>query len=260
MPRPKAAAATKKKTQRATRYGFVSDIHSNLVALKTVIAAIDEMGVDQIVCLGDIVGYGPNPNECIDLLRRRRCTAIMGNHDEAIVDPSADESFNDLARAAIEWTRHALTPENTAYLAALPDSIEFDDFAIIHGAPGYRFAYLVDAAGAAEAFRHVMRPLTFVGHTHVAEVYLQNAARRTFHERLPNGGRIAIEPEFRYIVNPGSVGQPRDYNPLASFAVYDQVKRTVDVRRVEYDIARVRRLIDEAQLPEFLGARLELGA
>jgi len=242
------------------RYGLVSDIHSNLPALESVVVALDDLGIDQLVCLGDIVGYGPNPNECVELLRRRHCASIMGNHDEAIVDESADESFNELAREAIRWTRATLSAENKAYLASLPDSVEFDDFAVIHGAPAFRFAYIMDAAGASEAFRHVERPLTFVGHTHVAEVYFQNEADRTFHNRLPNGGKIAIEPEFRYIVNPGSVGQPRDHNPHASFAIYDRSGHFVDVRRVAYDVARVRRLIEDARLPAPLGARLEVGA
>jgi len=241
------------------RYGILSDVHSNLPALTTVLDALDEAGAEELVCLGDIVGYGPNPNECVTMLRKRRAVTVIGNHDEAASKASGDEDFNPIARLAIEWTRSALSADNVSFLASLPDTALFDDFAVVHGAPEHRFAYILDAAGARHAFQHVKKPLTFVGHSHVAEVYYQDERGRTYHDRLLHGGLIAIEPEYRYIVNPGSVGQPRDRNPQASFALYDSEARSIDVRRVTYDIASVRRRIEAAHLPSELGARLETG-
>ena len=221
--------------------------------------ALDEAGAEELVCLGDIVGYGPDPNECVTMLRKRRAVTVIGNHDEAASKASGDEDFNPIARLAIEWTRSALSADNVSFLASLPDTALFDDFAVVHGAPEHRFAYILDAAGARHAFQHVKKPLTFVGHSHVAEVYYQDERGRTYHDRLLHGGLIAIRPEYRYIVNPGSVGQPRDRNPQASFALYDSEARSIDVRRVTYDIASVRRRIEAAHLPSELGARLETG-
>ena len=241
------------------RYGILSDVHSNLPALQTVIDALDEAQIDATICLGDVVGYGPNPNECVELLRERDAVIVMGNHDEAAAKPGGDENFNPLAQAAIEWTRAALSADNAAYLAGLPDTKQFDDFAIVHGAPGDRFAYILDAAGARHAFQDAKKPLTFVGHSHVAEVYYQDEDGRTFHDRLMHGGLITVDSGYRYIVNPGSVGQPRDRNPQASFALYDNGERTIDVRRVTYDIGTVQRRIEAVNLPWQLGARLATG-
>jgi diadenosine tetraphosphatase ApaH/serine/threonine PP2A family protein phosphatase len=242
------------------RYGIVSDVHSNHEALKAVIQELDEIGIDRLLCLGDIVGYGPNPNECCDLLRARECLAISGNHDEAAVSGSGANFFNSVAREALVWTQGELTAENRHYLSQLPRERQFDGFDIVHGSPAQAFDYIMDVRDAKLAFESVSKPLTFVGHSHVAEVYYQDAAGGTFQQKLAHGGRIEVLPEYRYIINVGSVGQPRDRNPQASFAFYDDGARAVEIRRVQYDIKGVQERILRARLPRQLGERLALGA
>jgi len=254
------------------RYGIVSDIHSNLDALEAVVQELDGLGMEQLVCLGDIVGYGPNPNECCELLQSRNCIAIAGNHDEAAVQSAGAERFNALAAEAIEWTREQLSKKNRAYLRGLPREHAFPSFEIVHGAPEAHFDYILGVTDARGAFERVRKPLTFIGHTHVAEVYFQErrakngeagagerARGRTFHQRLSRGGRIEVTERFRYIVNPGSVGQPRDRNPQASFAWYDEAASEIEIRRVTYDVMRVRERMESAQLPRELAERLSLG-
>jgi predicted phosphodiesterase len=241
------------------RYGVLSDIHSNVDALASVLRELDGLDIDTLVCLGDIVGYGPNPNEACDVLRQRGCVAIAGNHDEAAVTTTDADSFNSLARKAIVWTRDQLSESNRQYLASLPREYRFDTFAIVHGAPGSPFDYIQTVADAEAAFERVSAPLTFVGHTHVAEVYYQDGSGRTYHQRLAAGGRIEIADGYRYIINPGSVGQPRDRNPQASFASFDDAARLVEIRRVTYDVMRVRERMQDADLPAQLGDRLAIG-
>jgi len=241
------------------RYAILSDIHSNADALSAVLRELDGLDMDVLVCLGDIVGYGPSPNETCDLLRERGCIAIAGNHDEAAVSTDEADSFNSLARAAIAWTRAELTPSNREYLRSLPREYRFDSFAIVHGAPTFHFAYIQDIADAQAAFERVTMPVTFIGHTHVAEVYYRDESGRTFHQKLSSGGRIDVTPQYRYIVNPGSVGQPRDRNPQASFAYFDDEAGYIEVRRVTYDVMRVRERMERAKLPAQLGDRLSLG-
>ena len=241
------------------RYGILSDIHSNFDALTAVVRELDGLGMDALVCLGDIVGYGPSPNECCDLLRARGCISIAGNHDEAAVLPGEAESFNALARTAIAWTRNELSESNREYLRSLPREHRFDSFVIVHGAPTFHFEYILNVIDAQSAFERITAPVTFIGHTHVAEVFYQDEQRRTFHQKLSGGGRIEVEPQYRYIINPGSVGQPRDRNPQASFAYFDDTAGVIEVRRVTYDVMRVRELMEQANLPSQLGDRLSVG-
>jgi diadenosine tetraphosphatase ApaH/serine/threonine PP2A family protein phosphatase len=241
------------------RYAIISDVHSNIEALKAVLAELDSLGFDRLLCLGDIVGYGPNPNECCALLIKRDCLAIAGNHDEAAAHDSGIDYFSPLAREALEWNKAALTPENIAYLAELPRERHFEDFDIVHGSPVHHFEYILDAVDAQQAFARTQTPVIFVGHSHIAEVYFQDPSGTTHQQRLLHGGRIDIAPEFRYIINPGSVGQPRDRNPQAAFALYDTEERVVDVRRVTYDVHAVQGRIDSARLPSQLGERLGIG-
>jgi len=241
------------------RYGIISDVHSNIEALRAVLAELDTLGFDELVCLGDIVGYGPSPNECCDLLLERKCVSIAGNHDEAAAKESGIDYFSPLAREALEWNRAALRPEHLDYLSTLPRVRSFEGFDIVHGAPVYHFDYILDVIDAQAAFERTGAELTFVGHSHIAEVYYQDQAGRTYQQRLQHGGRVDITPEFRYIVNPGSVGQPRDRNPQAAFAIIDVGERFVDVRRVSYDVRSVQERIERAHLPPQLGERLSIG-
>lgn len=241
------------------RYGIISDVHSNIEALDAVFGAFDASEIDELVCLGDIVGYGPSPNECCAALVDRGVVSIAGNHDEAAAKDFGLEYFSPLAREALEWNKAALTSGHLEFLAALPRERRFERFDIVHGAPVYHFEYILDALDAEAAFSRTDAKVTFVGHTHIAEVYYQDGSGRTYQQRLPAGGRIEIAQGFRYIVNPGSVGQPRDRNPQAAYAVYDTEAGHVDVMRVAYDLAGVQRRIERAGLPVQLGERLAVG-
>ena len=241
------------------RYGIISDVHSNIEALTAVLAALDSIGIDELICLGDIVGYGPSPNECCTLLRERGCLSIAGNHDEAAASSYGLEYFSPLAREALEWNRAALTRDHLDFLDTLPREMHFDGFDIVHGAPVYHFDYILDVVDAQAAFSRTQASLTFVGHSHIAEVYYQDSGGRTYQQRLMHGGRVDIAPEYRYIVNPGSVGQPRDRNPQAAFALIDTGQGFVDVRRVTYDVRGVQERIERTRLPSQLGERLSIG-
>jgi predicted phosphodiesterase len=250
------------------RFGIVSDIHSNLEALDAVLSEIAAANVDALLCLGDIVGYGPNPNECCDRLRDRKCIAIAGNHDEAAVTGAGADFFNPVAREAIVWTQETLSPANRDYLKTLSRDLRFDGaaagdliggFALVHGAPVFHFDYILDVTDAQRAFERVEAPLTFIGHTHVAEVYYQDLEGRAFQQKLLHGGRIDLVPSYRYLINPGSVGQPRDHNPQASYAVLDTAANSVEVRRVSYDVGVVQERIEQEHLPAQLGTRLTTG-
>jgi predicted phosphodiesterase len=250
------------------RFGIVSDIHANLEAFDAVLGEIDAAEVDALLCLGDIVGYGPNPNECCDRLRERNCIAVAGNHDEAAVTGAGADFFNPVAREALEWTQGILTPRNIDYLKTLPRDRRFDGpaagglaggFALVHGAPVFHFDYVLDVLDAQRAFERIEAPLTFIGHTHVAEVYYQDVEGRAFQQKLLHGGRIDLVPSFRYLINPGSVGQPRDHNPQASFALLDTSVNAVEVRRVSYDVSVVQERIEHVHLPAQLGTRLATG-
>jgi diadenosine tetraphosphatase ApaH/serine/threonine PP2A family protein phosphatase len=205
------------------------------------------------------VGYGPSPNECCELLRARNCISIAGNHDEAAAIGAGLDRFNPVAREALIWTQDELTDQNRAYLEALPRERTIGDFALVHGSPVRHFDYIMGTGDAEQALELAVKPLTFVGHSHVAEVYYRGPTGRTKREPLQHGGRIDIVPEYRYIVNVGSVGQPRDRNPQASFGCYDSDAATVEVRRVTYDVEGVRARMAEASLPRILRERLAAG-
>jgi diadenosine tetraphosphatase ApaH/serine/threonine PP2A family protein phosphatase len=239
------------------RYAVVSDVHSNIEALDAVFASLRDD--DALLCLGDIVGYGPNPNECVEKIRARATATVLGNHDVAAIDNFGLAYFNPAAREAMKWTQSVLAPENLAWLDSLGYEFRMPDFLLVHGAPVNYFEYILDKAAAARAFAGTDAPLIFIGHTHIAEVYAQKQDGAIEHAHLQQGGEIALEDGVRYLVNVGSVGQPRDLNPRASFGFYDSAARTVTISRVEYPIARVQEKIASAHLPDALARRLLVG-
>jgi len=239
------------------RYAVVSDVHSNIEALEAVFASLRDD--DAVLCLGDIVGYGPNPNECVESIRARATATVLGNHDVAAIDNFGLAYFNPAAREAMKWTQRVLTPENLAWLDGLGYEFRMPEFLLVHGAPVNYFEYVLDKAAAARAFDATDAPLIFIGHTHIAEVYARRPDGSIDHAHLQQGGEIELDEGVRYLINVGSVGQPRDLNPRASFGFYDAVARTVTIERVEYPIARVQAKIASAQLPEALAQRLLVG-
>jgi predicted phosphodiesterase len=239
------------------RYAILSDVHGNIESLQRAIALTDES--DHILCLGDIVGYGPNPNECVELLRNRAKHAVLGNHDLAALENFGVEYFNDAARAAIAWTQGVLTEDNRAWLNGLSYEIRYPDFLMVHGAPVDYFEYILDKRTAAKAFALTDAPLIFIGHTHIAEYWVQEPDGTIGHKHMQHGGELIFAEGCRYIIDVGSIGQPRDLNPEASFVFYDAQKRAVEWVRYPYPIGEVQHKIHEAHLPDYLAMRLESG-
>lgn len=239
------------------KYAIVSDVHSNIEALTAVLERVDSQ--DGLLCLGDIVGYGPNPNECVAAIRERATASVLGNHDVAAVDGHGLEYFNPLALEAMQFTRRVLHPEHRAWLDGLGYELRKPDYLMVHGAPVTYFTYILDKAAAGVAFHATDAPIIFVGHTHIAEYYTLAADGNLEHRHMQQGGIVRLEPGVRYLINVGSVGQPRDLNPDASFAFYDDAARTIAWERIAYPIERVQEKIEHEHLPEMLATRLTVG-
>ena len=239
------------------RYAVVSDIHGNLDSLDVAFAMLRPD--DAVLCLGDIVGYGPQPNECVERIRARATATVLGNHDVAAIDDFGLAYFNPAAKEAMKWTQRVLSSDNRTWLDSLGYEFRMPEFLLVHGAPVNYFEYVLDKAAAARAFAATDAPLIFIGHTHIAEVYAQRPDGSIDHRHLQQGGEVALEEGVRYLINVGSVGQPRDLNPKASFGFYDSAARTVTIERFEYPIAAVQEKIVSAHLPDALARRLTVG-
>jgi diadenosine tetraphosphatase ApaH/serine/threonine PP2A family protein phosphatase len=210
--------------------------------------------VDRVLVLGDIVGYGPDPNAVIDRLRRFRARAVMGNHDAAMLDPSVLDWFNPHAAAAARWTAEVLTPQSRRYLAALPRFGKLERHRYVHGSPRkpYLWEYILEELQALEILLTLGQRLCFFGHTHVPRIFTEDG------EQIPEPDTW-ISLRAPALINPGSVGQPRDGNPNAAFAVFDLGRLAVQFHRVSYDVATTQKKIRAAGLPEVEAVRLTLG-
>lgn len=240
------------------RYAIVSDIHGNVEAFDVALSRLESD--DAMWCLGDIVGYGPNPNECVTRVRERAAVTVLGNHDLAAIDNFGIEWFNPAAAEAIRWTQGVLSEENARWLSTLGYEHREANYLLVHGAPqpDY-FDYILDKDGARKAFAATDAPLIFVGHTHIADLYALAPDGAIMHQHFQHGGSTNLEDSFRYIINVGSIGQPRDLNPQASFGFYDASRRSVDFVRFDYPIGAVQEKIACAHLPEVLARRLSVG-
>ncbi len=239
------------------RYAIISDIHGNLEALKTVLADIEKQNADKIICLGDVVGYGPAPNECVELVRKHADICLMGNHDFAAVGKEPLEYFNAYARDAILWTRRALTEESLQYLSERPFMYIEDDLTFVHSSP-YRpeeWLYILSARDAASQFDHLQTEICFIGHSHVAIGF----ARRDSDFWLLMDPENHLNEGARYIINVGAVGQPRDNDPRASYGIYDADAREFVFRRLEYDVQATQKQMEKLGLPRYLIDRLQVG-
>ncbi len=238
------------------RYAVIADIHGNLEALQVVLADIKEQKCTHVVCLGDVVGYGANPKECLDIIRGMNIPVVKGNHDEYIgVDVNPD-GFNDAAAEAVTWSRAQLTEDDRKWLRELKYFRLVANFSIVHAtldAP-QRWGYVFEKLEAAASFTYQNTQVCFFGHTHVPVAFIRDTGVR--------GGtysKFRVEAGKKYFVNVGSVGQPRDGNPKSAYVVYDLVQQTIELRRLDYPIAEAQRKIRAAGLPERLAERLASG-
>lgn len=247
------------------RYAVLGDIHSNWEALEAVLAEAARAEVQRYLCVGDIVGYGADPTACLKQVRGLPLTVVAGNHDWACVGKVDADWFNRYARSAVEWTRERLSFTDLAFLRSLRAKHEEKPLTLVHGTLRCpeKFDYLFDVAQALETALISKTPLCFVGHTHypfVAEVDPRVPAVRRLLNAPEEVQHVTLDLEgAKYVINPGSVGQPRDGDPRASFAVLDTEGRWVDILRVPYDIATAQRKIREAGLPPMLADRLAVG-
>jgi diadenosine tetraphosphatase ApaH/serine/threonine PP2A family protein phosphatase len=244
------------------RYLIVSDLHSNWEALDAV-AREARGSYDQALCLGDLVGYGADPNAVVDWVRANCALTVRGNHDRACTGPEVLDWFNPVARAAVLWTELALTEENRAFVQGLPKGpLAVEGFELAHGSTSDEDEYVLTPDEALEAFAYLESRLVFFGHTHVQGGYVWNRERVeiiTAPFARMRRKEMKIEPECAYLINPGSVGQPRDGDPRAAFAIYDSEAGVVAYRRTVYDVDGAQRKIRDAGLPAILADRLAVG-
>ncbi|MCH2111360.1 MAG: metallophosphatase family protein [Planctomycetes bacterium] len=238
---------------------ILGDLHSNLSALEAVSALIQAEGAHELYCVGDIVGYGPRPNETIDWLRERNVQCVAGNHDWALLGKLDSSYFNPYAQAAIEWTRQVITPANQAFLAELPLRIDDPDFCLFHGAlpSPEAFNYLQSFPAARASLADFKAKIGFCGHTHVPMSFVEEPSRDELDWHFRDDWQLGKNQ--RAVVNVGSPGQPRDENPQAPVSLYEVHSGRVRLLRTSYDVAEEQRLIRKAGLPPILGDRLKHG-
>jgi predicted phosphodiesterase len=241
----------------------LSDLHANLTALEAALVAA-EGSWDHVVCLGDVVGYGPDPNEVTTRVRELGVVTIRGNHDKAVSELMATDDFNPIARAAVQWTRAQLSNENLDWLAGLPQGpLETEGVVLVHGAFQDEDEYVFTPSQALEGLLDSTLQVTFYGHTHHQGGFSYQDTQLEVLQLHPRESEmrsaLRIDEQKRYLLNPGSIGQPRDGDPRASFAIADLASQVVEFWRVPYEIAQVQARMRAARLPEPLALRLSVG-
>lgn len=238
------------------KYAVFGDVHGNLEALNAVLESMKNEGVTHYACVGDIVGYGANPVECVEKIRALGCKVVLGNHDAGAVGKTDIRFFNSAAREAVEWSREVLDGTSASFLSSLPYVARIENFTLVHASLGHPedWTYIFGPFEAESYFRVQEDPVCFVGHTHIPCCFSTDAS-----QGLSRSGSVHLNPQAKYIVNVGSVGQPRDGNPLASYVVYDPHEGVIKFVRVPYDVATAQRKIIDAGLPHVLAMRLEWG-
>jgi predicted phosphodiesterase len=242
------------------KYGILGDIHSNLTALRAVLECMDDAGIDTLISVGDVVGYGAAPGECIALLRERGAVVVKGNHDAACVNELDVQTFNPYARAAVEWTRGVLTPKERAWLKGLPLVATLEHCQVAHGTLHHPelFDYILSLSDADPSLDEMTRPVCFVGHSHIPLTVMRftDDPERTAYTY---DTEVDLSETIRALINVGSVGQPRDEIPETAYALYDAARRHSSILRIAYDVEVEVKRIAEAGLPQMLGDRLRLG-
>jgi predicted phosphodiesterase len=238
------------------RFAVIGDIHGNLEALEAVLSECESRDVDQFFCLGDIVGYGANPNECLKLIREIGALCVCGNHDHAVIGAQNLNYFNSHAREAVIWTARQLTDESKRWLKSLSLVQHLPDFSLVHGSlqSPELFNYVQTIKDAEYNFRQMDRPLLFLGHSHYPLACFDTSPMTYTLDPI-----IPLDLSVKTVINIGSVGQPRDENPCSCFAVYEVEECKVELVRVKYDVEKAAGKILAAGLPQTLAMRLPLG-
>jgi diadenosine tetraphosphatase ApaH/serine/threonine PP2A family protein phosphatase len=240
------------------RYGIYSDIHGNLEALQAVLESMKTLGVERRICLGDLVGYCANPNECVDIIRERSDLVILGNHDSVALGRESSENFNFYARRAIEWTRENLSKESVDFLQKLSYIEVEEELCFVHASPRSPadWYYVTSLDDAVDAFSFFRQRICFVGHTHWPVIVVMEG-EQSF--RICDTLSYTLEKGQRMLVNVGSVGQPRDRNPHASWTICDSKALSVEIVRVPYDIGKAQKKMRDNDFADFLVHRLSEG-
>ncbi|HYE30701.1 MAG TPA: metallophosphoesterase family protein [Methylomirabilota bacterium] len=238
------------------KYAIIADIHGNWEAFQTVLEDAKNQKVTHYACLGDVVGYNANPKECLDLVRAMNMPTVKGNHDEYCSAEMELTGFNPAAAEAVHWTRERLTEDDRKWLRDLKYIRLVANFTLVHATLDgpQNWGYVFDKLAAATSFTYQNTAVCFHGHTHVPVAFIRDAVVR--------GGtysKFRVEPGKKYFINVGSVGQPRDNNPKAAYVIYDMDEGSIELRRLDYDIATAQKKIREAGLPERLAERLQFG-
>ncbi len=240
------------------KWAILSDVHGNLEALRVVLEDLAQEGVDRIVFLGDAVGYGANPNECLQILRERTHRMVAGNHDCGAIGRTDISYFNSAAQRTIQWTGRKLLSEHRAFLLKLPLTCVEGEILLVHASPfepaGWH--YVMSSTEASRGFKAMTGHLAFTGHSHYPMVLTQDERGRIHSLRMEE---LTLDPDRRYIINVGSVGQPRDGNPRAAYGLWDDGLRKYRLKRLPYDVAEAQRKIIKENLPIFLAYRLSRG-
>ena len=241
---------------------MLSDIHGNWEGLQAVMEHAAGK-YDQVLCCGDLIGYGADPNAVTDWVRANVASVVRGNHDKASVGLDDLEWFNPVARAAAVWTQRELSPENAAYIRQLPKGpLKLDGFEVVHGSPLDEDEYMLAAADASQIFGYLETPLTFFGHTHVQGGFIWNHMRIETIDKTPlRDERLTLElsADCSYLINPGSVGQPRDGDQRAAYVLYNAEEHFLIFYRLPYDVGTAQTKIRRAGLPPILADRLAAG-
>ena len=228
------------------RFALLGDIHANLEALTAVLSDARDQGCAYHACVGDLVGYNANPRECLEIIRNMGMPCVKGNHDEYASTPAAVENLNSRAAAAMHWTRQQLRESDKHWLRDLKYVRPVASFSIVHATldSPQRWGYVFDKLDAAASFTYQNTSVCFYGHTHLPMVFIRDS--------LVHGGnysKLRVEPDRKYFINVGSVGEPRDGNSLAAYTIYDLTEGSIELRRVQYDVARTEAKVREAGLP-----------
>ncbi|NLG16908.1 MAG: metallophosphoesterase family protein [Fibrobacter sp.] len=242
------------------RVAFISDIHANLEALEAVLKDIDGQRVDEVICLGDIVGYGANPNECVEIVSKRCPVTLLGNHDAAAVDLLSTQNFNIHAKIAIEWTSKNLKKESGQFLKSLPYKSLRPPMTLVHATPyePNMWYYITSLEEAAFNFQFFDTQICFIGHTHIPIIIVLDKNKELYVHQ-DSSIRLSDVEGARLLINIGSVGQPRDRNPKSCYGIFDSDEGTFFYRRVAYNIEKSQMKMKRSRMPEFLISRLEDG-